>query len=231
MNKIWKLKPRIPEELSSAYGEYDPLLAQLLYNRGLVEKDKIEEFLEPQYERLHSPFLFKGMEKAVERIWQAIDENQKITVYGDYDADAVTANAVLRQVFHYLNHQNIDSYIPDRFSEGYGLNLEALQKISDTGCKLIVTVDCGTNSVDAAEFCKKSGIDLIITDHHEIIGEAPAALALINPKNQKDNYPDPNITGVGVAFKLVGAILKNPKSENREPKENPGFEKWVLVLV
>jgi len=231
MNKIWKLKPRIPEELSSAYGEYDPLLAQLLYNRGLVEKDKIEEFLEPQYERLHSPFLFKGMEKAVERIWQAIDENQKITVYGDYDADAVTANAVLRQVFHYLNHQNIDSYIPDRFSEGYGLNLEALQKISDTGCKLIVTVDCGTNSVDAAEFCKKSGIDLIITDHHEIIGEAPAALALINPKNQKDNYPDPNITGVGVAFKLVGAILKNPKSEIRNPKLKPGSEKWLLDLV
>src|SRR3989344_4053168 len=231
MGKLWKLKPKIPVESAHLYEGHDPFFAQLLYNRGLTGKQQIEEFLNPQYERLNSPFLFKDMEKAVERVWQAIDQNQKITIYGDYDADAVTANAVLRQVFHYLNHQNIDSYIPDRFSEGYGLNLEALQKISDTGCKLIVTVDCGTNSVDAAEFCKKSGIDLIITDHHEIIGEAPAALALINPKNQKDNYPDPNITGVGVAFKLVGAILKNPKSEIRNPKLKPGSEKWLLDLV
>jgi len=256
--KTWKLKPKIPlgEEdkiriiLSQnphlVFGHPLPegegnmaLLAQLLYNRGLTDQSQITEFLNPEYEKLDSPFLFKDMQKAVDRIWQAIEQNEKITIYGDYDADAITANAVLRQVFNYLEFQNIDSYIPDRFTEGYGVNLDALLKIKDQGSKVIITVDCGTNSVDAADFCKKSGIDFIITDHHEIIGDLPKAFAIINPKNSSENYPDLNITGVGVAFKLACGILSHSLNHNSpQPPLNlrggeikPGWEKWLLDLV
>src|SRR3989344_106854 len=231
MNKTWKLKPKIPDELINQYQDYDPLLAQLLYNRRLIQKHQIDEFLFPEYERLHSPFLFKDMEKAVDRIWQAISQNQKICIYGDYDADAVTANAVLRQVFNFLNYQQVESYIPDRFAEGYGVNLDALTRIKDGGSKLIITVDCGTNSSEAVEFCVNNGIDFIITDHHEIIGALPKAFALINPKNAADDYPDQNVTGVGVAFKLAAAVLKNPRTKIQVPNYVDGYEKWLLDLV
>lgn len=209
--KIWKLKNPIPTELVDTYKDYPPLLEQLLFDRGLREKEEIQKFITANYqEGLNSPFLFRDMEKAVNRIWQAIENNEKITIYGDYDADAVTANAVLRQTFNYLG-ANADSYIPDRFAEGYGVNLEAISKIQANGTSLIITVDCGTNSTDAAEWCLKNGVDFIITDHHEIIGEAPKAFALINPKNPSDNYPDDQIVGVGVAFKLSQAILSDYK--------------------
>jgi single-stranded-DNA-specific exonuclease len=222
MPKIWKLKEKVSESVCKSIlssltlhplpnpppkGEgSEVLLAQLLFNRGLMEKEQISDFLEPKYENLHSPFLFRDMEKAVGRIWEAIKQNQKICIYGDYDADAITANAVLGQTFKYLG-VDVESYIPDRFTEGYGVNIEALSKIKDNGSGIIITVDCGTNSVDAAEFCAANNIDLIITDHHEIIGEAPKAYALINPKNPNDNYPYREITGVGVAFKLACGIL------------------------
>jgi single-stranded-DNA-specific exonuclease len=222
MSKIWKLKMKVeenirediisnlslnphPNPLPEGEGGAD-LLAQLLYNRGLTDKEQIEDFLEPKYENLHSPFKFLDMEKAVERIWRAIDQKEKICIYGDYDADAITANAVLAQTFKYLGVE-VTSYIPDRFTEGYGVNLEALSKIINDKSTLIITVDCGTNSIDAAEFCAKNNVDLIITDHHEIIGDPPKAYALINPKNPGDNYPYREITGVGVAFKLACGIL------------------------
>jgi single-stranded-DNA-specific exonuclease len=231
MGKVWKLKPKVSEEFCTKFPEFGALGAQLLYNRNLFEKAEIEEFLNTKYEGLHSPFLFKDMQKAVDRIWKAIDEGQKICIYGDYDADAVTANAVLQQTFRYLGTE-VESYIPDRFTEGYGVNLDALLKIKDQGSKIIITVDCGTNSVDAAEFCKENGMDLIITDHHEIIGGLPDAYALINPKNPNDNYPYKEITGVGVAFKLACGILNSDKRiETREKDGTKGWEKWLLDLV
>ncbi len=246
MPKIWKLKSQIPQDVAEKLSEYPPLMRQLLYNRGLTDKHQTADFLNPRYENLHSPFLFKDMQKAVDRIWLAVDRGEKICIYGDYDADAVTANAVLRQTFKYLGHQNMESYIPDRFTEGYGVNLEALEKIKDGGAGLIITVDCGTNSVDAAEFCKVNGIDFIITDHHEIIGPTPDAYALINPKNSEDTYPYHEITGVGVAFKLAcgilsdavraGAALARPPFDDGRLKlaptqHIPGWEKWLLDLV
>ena len=230
MAKIWKLKPQISLDIGKSLSGYPKLLAQLLYSRGLTEKDKIEEFLGSKYEGLHSPFLFLDMQKAVQRIWLAIERGEKICVYGDYDADAVTANAVLRQTFKYLSAV-AESYIPDRFTEGYGINLEALSKIKNDGSTLIITVDCGTNSVDAAEWCGRNEIDLIITDHHEIIGEKPKAFALINPKNIDDNYPYREITGVGVAFKLACAILTSAKCKEQSAKYIQGYEKLLLDLV
>ncbi len=206
MPKIWKLKSQIPEDVAEKLSEYAKFVKQLLFNRGLLKKDEVDIFLDSKYENLHSPFLFKDMEKAVERIWQAIENKEKICIYGDYDADAVTANAVLGQTFKFLGVE-VSSYIPDRFTEGYGVNLEALSKIKDQGSKIIITVDCGTNSLDAVEFCAANNIDFIITDHHEIIGETPKAYALINPKNPDDTYPYREITGVGVAFKLACGLL------------------------
>ncbi len=247
MPKAWKLKEKIPADVAQNYEGFPPLLAQLLYNRKLKGREEIEEFLAPEYERLHSPFLFLDMQKAVDRIWQAIGNNQKIVVYGDYDADAVTANAVLRQTFKYLNHDNVASYIPDRFSEGYGVNLEAVKKIKAEGAAVIITVDCGTNSTEVAEWCQANEVDFIITDHHEIIGPHPKAYALINPKNPEDAYPYHEITGVGVAFKLAAGMLSRkekvisrlepspptplPKGEGGSAKYVYGYEKWLLDLV
>src|SRR3989344_3725501 len=241
MSKNWKLKSEIPQDIAEKLKDHLPLIRQLLYNRGLIEKDQIEKFLTPKYEELHNPFLFKDMQKAVDRIWQAIDGNEQITIYGDYDADAVTANAVLQQTFRYLG-VGVESYIPDRFTEGYGINLEALLKIKDRGSKIIITVDCGTNSIDAAEFCAKNKIDLIITDHHEVIGELPKAYAVINPKNPNDGYPYSEITGVGVAFKLACGILSQKlrikdsalakaTADKKGLKIIAGYEKWLLDLV
>ncbi len=251
MSKIWKIKPAMPREIVEKIGRIlseNPhpsapgghplpegegnlkLLSQLLYNRGLTEKNQITEFLEPKYENLHDPFSFRDMQKAVDRIWRAIDQKEKICIYGDYDADAVTANAVLQQTFRHLGVE-VESYIPDRFTEGYGINIEALEKIRDAGSTLIITVDCGTNSVDAAEFCSANSIDLIITDHHELIGELPKAYALINPKNPDDNYPYSEITGVGVAFRLACAILSSAKGLGLRAKVVDGWEKWLLDLV
>ncbi len=230
MAKNWKLKPNIPAEIREQLKAYPDIVAQLLYNRDILSHEAAEAFLNVSYEQQYSPFLFKDMQKAVDRIWQAIESGESIWIYGDYDADAVTASAVLTQALLHLGVKT-QSYIPDRFTEGYGINLEALSRIKDQGSRVIITVDCGTNSVDAAEFCKENGIDLIITDHHEIIGELPDAYALINPKNPGDNYPYRDITGVGVAFKLASALLQDPKTKNQNPTLVPGYEKWLLDLV
>lgn len=223
--------PEVPAEIrEKELAAYPKLAAQLLYNRNIIKPDEAEYFLNPKYENLHNPFLFQDMGKAVERIWKAIEDKEKICIYGDYDADAVTANAVLQQTFRYLGVE-VESYIPDRFTEGYGINMEALSKIKDEGSKILITVDCGTNSVEAAEFCEKNGIDFIITDHHEIIGPVPEAYALINPKNPNDKYPYSEITRVGVAFKMAQAILTSDKCKVKSEKYIEGYEKWLLDLV
>ncbi len=244
MAKLWKVKEKINEEAKKKLNAFHPLIAQLLFNREIKESEKAQNFLNTEYKGLNSPFLFLDMQKAVERIWQAIDENQKVTIYGDYDADAITANAVLRQTFNYLKYDNVESYIPDRFSEGYGVNIDALSIIKDKGSKIIITVDCGTNSTEAAMWCKQNNIDFIITDHHEITGDLPESYALVNPKNSEDVYPEQNITGVGVAFKMAQAILSDEKKVNKhlnrvaptgasgQPRTfMHGWSKWLLDLV
>lgn len=234
MAKQWHIAPALPDEYIEQFPEQNRLILQLLYNRG-VEPINIEHFLQPEYSNLYSPFLFQEMEQAVDRIWQAVENKEKIYIYGDYDADAVTANALLQQTFRYLGVE-VFSYIPDRFSEGYGLNVEAFEKLKEQGAQLVITVDCGTNSTAEAEFCSQNGIDLIITDHHEITGETPKAFALINPKNPADLYPDSQITGVGVAYKLAVALLSNQTKVCTvkgigEDEYVPEWDKWLLDLV
>jgi single-stranded-DNA-specific exonuclease len=233
MSLRWQIKDPVSLD-KDVYGDMNSIIAQLLSSRGICTKEQLKNFFEPKYEQLHSPFLFKDMSKAVTRVWQAILGNEKIYIYGDYDADAVTANAVLQQTFKYLG-VSVKSYIPDRFTEGYGLNLEAFDFIKSEKADLVITVDCGTNSVDVAEFCLKNGIDLIITDHHEITGEVPKAFALINPKNPADTYPDDQITGVGVAYKLARAVLmdKQKVCQRLGVSEDAyvDWDKWLLDLV
>lgn len=235
MSKQWKLKEQAPAELLETYPELDPLVVQLLYNRGLTTETQVEHFLTPEYENQHDSFIFCDMAKACDRIWEALFNEEKICIYGDYDADAVTANAVMQQTFRYLGVP-VQSYIPDRFTEGYGLNIEAFEKIKADGATVVITVDCGTNSVDVAEFCTANGIDLIITDHHEITGAVPASYALINPKNPSDVYPDSQITGVGVAYKLAKALLSHQENvttikQIESTQFVPGWDKWLLDLV
>lgn len=239
MSRTWNLKPKAPIEHFQLFPNLHPLAAQMLYNRGLLESKQAGVFLSPEYSLLYSPFLFRDMQKSVNRIFLALEKHQKICIYGDYDADAVTANAVLQQTFRHLGCA-VSSYIPDRFSEGYGLNLAAFEKLRQEGARLVISVDCGTNSREVAEFCKRNGIDLIITDHHELTGPPPASFALINPKNPGDHYPDSQITGVGVAYKLAQAILsQEEKIKLIAPRLRSGqsftyvkgWDKWLLDLV
>ncbi|HYF04652.1 MAG TPA: single-stranded-DNA-specific exonuclease RecJ [Patescibacteria group bacterium] len=229
--KRWIIKPTITPEADNALQVYPASIRQLFYNRGIIDEASARVFLQPDFSKLFDPFIFTDMSRTVERIWQAIENKEKICIFGDYDADAVTANAVLRRTFQYLGVEST-SYIPDRFSEGYGLNLVAFEKLKNDGVTVCITVDCGTNSIDAAEYCKANGIDLIITDHHEITGAKPNSFALINPKNSSEIYPDNQITGVGVAFKLACGILSD---ETRVQKYASnfvkGWEKWLLDLV
>ncbi len=233
MPKTWKLKDVAPIVELEKYRNIHPAVAGLLWQRG-VEPEQVEQFLHVKYEAQHDPFLFVDMRAGVDRIWRAIETREKIAIYGDYDADAVTANAVLQQTFQYLGVE-VGSYIPDRFAEGYGLNIEAFEKIKASGAKVVITVDCGTNSCDVADWCLQNNIDLIITDHHEITAGLPNSFALINPKNSNDKYPDPQITGVGVAYKLARALLSDkdkvkarfsspviPRSESVSDEESNG---------
>ena len=230
MEKIWKVWDTIPEAVSQQLAKFRPLTRQMLYRRGLAEPEQARQFLQAEYEGQTSPFLFQDMATAVARIWQAVEAGEKITVYGDYDADAVTASAVLLRTLRYLGAE-AGSYIPDRFTEGYGVNLQAIEKLAQAGTRLVITVDCGTNSCDAADLCKQLGMDFIITDHHEIIGDKPSALALINPKNSDDQYPYRELTGVGVAFRLAQALVSHDKAKNSAKEYVPGWEKWLLDLV
>ncbi len=217
MPKHWNVKERTEKNI----------VDQLLLNRGIDPRDAaaVENFLHPKYEDAFAPFLFKEMRTATERIWKGVEAKEKFYIYSDYDADAVTAATVVYRGLKFLGIE-CGVYIPDRFSEGYGLNLEAFQKIKDDGATVVITVDCGTNSTAEADFCKANGIDLIITDHHEVTGEIPDAYALINPKRPGETYPYHELVGVGVAFKLIAALYKDPRCPLA-----PGYEKWLLDLV
>lgn len=204
--KYWRIssfdKKRVAE-LAFEYG-FDELAVFLLAARGVTEPDDIEEFLYSDDE-LSDPFLVKDMDKAVERINEAVENYEKIAVYGDYDADGVTATAL---IYLYLQSQGADVtyYIPSRMNEGYGLHNDAVDILAGQGVKLIITVDNGINSVAEAEYIKSKNIDIVITDHHQPGGVLPEAVAVVNPHRADDESPFKDLAGVGVAFKLLAAL-------------------------
>lgn len=219
MKKTWKIKQKIS----------DDLLEQLLKGRGLATLEEIQSFLNPEYADLLDPFLMKDMDRAVDRIVRALQNNEKITVYADYDADAVTAAAVLLRFFGKLGYKHISYYIPDRFTEGYGMNPDAVKALADSGTQLIITVDCGINAIESVDKATNLGVDVVITDHHQLTGEIPGAMAVVNPHRPDDTYKFKDLTGVGVAFKLVQGLIKNLQLTTYNLQS--GFEKWLLDLV
>jgi len=248
--RVWKIR-------SSTNSE--SILGSLFAARGLGTDEDIKNFLDPQYADHHDPFLMRDMDRAVARIERAMKSDEQITVYADYDADAVTAAAVLLRFFQQLDYKNVDYYIPDRFTEGYGMNTEAVRILFDRGSKLIITVDCGINAFESVLTANELGLDVIITDHHQLTAGIPAAVAVVNPHRPDDSYPFKHLTGVGVAFKLVQALIKSPPPLSSPLKPTPkastllgdpgkgeefpslegrgsgrvmnGFEKWLLDLV
>lgn len=228
MDTKWSIKPRIDKKLCDSFPEYSPLIVQLLANRGLDKPEAIDEFFNPDYvDHIHDPFLMKGMDKAVSRIYQALEKKEKILVYGDYDADGVTATTVMIKTLNFLGAANPQVYIPDRAKEGYGLKTEAVSKFKKDKINLIITVDCGIASRKEVDLANELGIDVIITDHHWVPEELPHAFAIINPRQENDPYPFKELAGVGVAFKLAQGLL----SRRTDKKETMAFEKWLLDLV
>ncbi len=219
-HKRWQIQPLITPPAAEALAAFPPILRQLLFNRGYSTDAEARAFLRGQATIDLNPFQMTGMEPAVTRIRKAIEENEPIAVYGDYDVDGVTATALLVQTLLYLGGI-VEAKIPNRFDEGYGLNTDALSSLKDSGTGLVITVDCGIRSPEEAAHACKIGLDLIITDHHQPAdGPLPSAYAVINPKQENDLYPDKDLAGVGVAYKLAQALVADPEWTGRRLSRN-----------
>jgi single-stranded-DNA-specific exonuclease len=187
-----------------------PITAALLIARGFDTEEKAYKFLNPQMSDLHEPTLLKGLNEAVERILKAVDNGEKILIWGDYDVDGTTGTTLLRKTLKILGAKETDYYIPNRFTEGYGINIPALEKARADGFTLAISVDCGIRSFEPIEWGNANGLDFIITDHHisDPVRGNPPAFAVVNPNQPGCEYPDKNLAGVGVAFKLAHALLR-----------------------
>ena len=200
------------------------LFDRILAARGIDSASRAA-FLNPNYSAGYDPFVLPDMDKAVRRLQTALKKQEKITIYGDYDIDGLTAATLIVNALENFGFKNVDVFIPNRFVEGYGLASSAITDIAKTGTKLIISVDCGSQSYAEADKAKELGIDLIVTDHHEIDEKLPKALAVVNPKRSDSEYPFKDLAGVGVAFKLVQAL------QTKLTGLSVGQEKWLLDLV
>ncbi|MCX6057397.1 MAG: single-stranded-DNA-specific exonuclease RecJ [Chloroflexi bacterium] len=204
--KRWIVPPLISPEADSALSAFPLLLKQILFNRGYATDAEARAYLNAKPNFDTDPFQMTGMRAAVDRIQYAIQHQEPIAIYGDYDVDGVTSTALLVEAFQYLN-ANVRGYIPNRFDEGYGLNNNALDELKASGVKLVITVDCGIRSPNETLYANSLGLDLIISDHHHPAeGDLPAAFAVINPKQPGDIYPDKDLAGVGIAYKIAEAL-------------------------
>ncbi len=202
------------------------LFEQILAARGLSDASVRQAFLSPDYAATkYDPFLLSEMDKAVERLVLARQKQEKIVIYGDYDIDGLSATALLLDAFHSFGFQHLDAFIPNRFVEGYGMTIGAVNKVCDIGAQLIVTVDCGSLCHTEIAYAADLGIDTVVTDHHNIAPTRPPAVATVNPKYADHEYPFRDLCGAGVAFKLVQAL------QTRLDGLPDGYEKWLLDLV
>ena len=207
MNKKWQIYETNKEEVEKLKSKYkfNELLATILVNRDIIKEDDIRLFLNPTRDDFYDPFLITDMEVAIARIVEAVKEKQKVTIYGDYDVDGITSITVLKSFLEDVGLET-SSYIPNRLDEGYGLNKDAINKIKQSGCDLMITVDCGISAIDEIEYANSLGIETIVTDHHEPGNELPNALAVIDNKRKDSKYPFRELAGVGVVFKLIQAL-------------------------
>ncbi len=207
MNKKWQIYETDEEKVKNIKEKYkiNNLLAIILVNRGITDEEEIRQFLKPTRQDFYDPYLMKDMEIAVERIVKAIENQEKVIIYGDYDVDGITSTTVLKKFLKDLGLE-VSYYIPNRLNEGYGLNKTAVEKIVNEGYSLMITVDCGITGIEEIDYANSLGLEVIVTDHHEPLEELPKALAVIDNKRKDSKYPFRDLAGVGVAFKVCQAL-------------------------
>jgi len=223
MAKRWRIRPHDAARVAAlerAAG-LPPVVAQLLVSRGVAEADSAKQFLDVRLSGLRDPELLHGAAEAADRITAAIAAKRRIIVYGDYDADGMTATAILFRCLQLLG-ADVGYYVPNRLDEGYGLNHEALRTLARRGASLVITVDCGIGSVAEAETAREAGLELIVTDHHDFGSQLPAAAAILHPRHPGGPYPFAGLCGAGVAFKLAWAICQRASQSKKvsEPMRN-----------
>lgn len=229
MQKRWKIKPQSnPEdvkELSSKLNNIDSTLANILLQRGITDFENAKQFFRPSLDEIHDPFLMKDMDKAVERLQQAIDAGEKILIYGDYDVDGTTSVAL---VYSYLSnyYPNLEYYIPDRYAEGYGVSFKGIDYAAENNCKLIIALDCGIKAIEKVDYATEKGVDFIICDHHRPGDKIPKAAAVLDPKRNDCDYPYEGLSGCGVGFKLMQAWTKQTQKD-----ETKLFEYLDLLAI
>ncbi len=222
MRKKWKIQKNINGSIKDL--NLNPIIEQLFLQKNLTTKKHVEDFLSPNYEDLHSPFLFRNMSKVVNRVKKAMQNSEIIGVFGDHDADGVNSATLLADGLEMLG-LNVDVYIPDKLTEGHGINKNAINEFIQNGITLMFSVDCGTSNIEEVAYANKKGIDVIITDHHHAPEILPEAYAIINPQLPECTYPFKELSGTAVAFKVVQALFEKIKPEKQEQL------KWLLDTV
>ena len=215
MTKKWQIYESNNEKIEEISKKYNlnKLLATILVNRK-IEENQIETYLNPNRKNFHDPFLMSDMKIAVNRILKAMENKEKIIIYGDYDVDGITSITVLKS---FLKDRGIevDQYIPNRLEEGYGLNNPAVKKIAEQGYDLMITVDCGISGIEEIKYANSLGIETIVTDHHEVGEELPDAIAVVDAKRKNNIYPCRDLAGVGVVFKLIQALRNKIRTRRK----------------
>ncbi len=230
---LWAISEDAEKHDAAAMPGVHPVIAQLLWNRGLRTAAQAQAFLEPNYERdIHDPFLFRDMHKAVDRLREAIIAKELIIVHGDYDADGISASAILMHTLRTLG-ANVDGFIPHRELDGYGLRTSTVEKLAARDTKILITCDCGISNLAEITRGNELGIQTIITDHHTVPADLPPAFATLHPKVPGETYPDQTLSGGGVAFKLMQGLMQDPEIQKLLPPNfnTAAFQKWQLDLV
>lgn len=231
-SRAWELRPTPDDTSTELFSRYPKVVATLLWQRGVTTPELAEDFFHPSYnDHLADPFLFRQMREAVEEVTSAIRDGMKIMVHGDYDADGVTSTALLVEALRQLGGK-VEWYVPNRFSEGYGLKLETVRKFARDGVQLLITVDCGSTNVDEIALAKERGMRVLVLDHHHQPAVLPPADAIINPVFEDETYPFRGHSSAGVAFTLLRAIIQTTENGKTIGHPQPdGWEKWLLDLV
>lgn len=213
IDKRWKIKTADEQEVEQLHNalKVHPAICRLLVVRDIKDFDTSKDFFRPQLSHLHDPFLMKDMQKAVNRITEAIEWHEKILVYGDYDVDGTTAVACVYSFLRSQYNGEITYYIPHRYREGYGISKQGIDFAKERGCTLMITLDCGIKSIELIKYAKSLGIDVIVCDHHTPDATLPPAYAILNPKQVDCSYPYKELSGCGIGFKLISALVKQWK--------------------